>query len=539
MLSLASTVLGLLIEHGCSIKAEKCSFFFKRAKFLGHMIDATGVGVCRDKAETIKKMNPKTAKELKSFVHLCSYYRKFIRNFSAITAPLQALIARGSKWKGDYSEEESRAVRYLKDRLSSEPILSYPDFSQPFRVECDASTKGIGACLSQKVDGRTRVIQYISRTTRKSERNYSQYDLEALALTWSCAVFRPYVIGTKFEVVTDNKAVKEAFKSVHKSGRLARWALQLMEYDFTITHRAGKKSLHVDALSRQPLDDTSPFGCHSVENLYPRSKSLESLDTDSWLSSSLGYDQEGCHSLMTMINAVDAKALLDDKNKSSPPKLADDSLKTILYYQQRSIKVDNIKNLLSADLGSLTMSKQKWRAQFFVDEKGLVCRKFHGNNCVYVPPSLVREVLFFYHGLPLSGHVSGRKLFHMIRRNFWWEGMERHCTDWTASCIPCIKRKSNQPKRQGLPQTMSTGSPFYRVAIDHVVGLTCTENENTAIFTGIDVFTRWPFACPTRDTTAETSAKALWDLIVSVHGPPKTLLSDRRSYTTTLEADGH
>ena len=96
-----SHVLGLLIEHGCSIKAEKCSFFFKRAKFLGHMIDATGVGVCRDKAEAIKKMNPKTAKELKSFVHLCSYYRKFIRNFSAITAPLQALIARGSKIKDD------------------------------------------------------------------------------------------------------------------------------------------------------------------------------------------------------------------------------------------------------------------------------------------------------------------------------------------------------------------------------------------------------------------------------------------------------
>jgi len=105
--------------------------------------------------------------------------------------------------------------------------------------------------------------------------------------------------------------------------------------------------------------------------------------------------------------------------------------------------------------------------------------------------------------------------------------MDKHCAAWTSSCVPCIKRKSNQPKNQGLPQSMSTGAPFARVAMDHVVGLTCTDNGNTAILTAMDVFTRWPFAAPCPDTKAETTAKILWDLVISVHGPPKALLSDR------------
>ena len=305
-----------------------------------------------------------------------------------------------------------------------------------------------------------------------------------------------------------------------------RWALQLLEFDFEVIHRPGKKSLHVDALSRIPLQDTNPYQGDQVEGLYDKGRNIESLEKADWMNSSRDYDLPGCHSLMSLLprNVVTTAA-----TTTSAPKIAEDALETLKFYQRRSIKVSHIRELINTPEGDLSQSKKSYRAQFRIDHRDLVCRKYNGRDCIYVPPSLVREILYFYHGLPMSGHLGGKKLVDLIRRNFWWKNLDKHCTAWTSACEPCIKRKAPQPARQGLAQTMNTSSPFWRVAIDHVVGLTCSDRDNKDIFTAIDCFTRWAFAVPVRGVDAINTAEALWNEVVSVHGPMRHLLSDRGS----------
>jgi hypothetical protein len=149
-----------------------------------------------------------------------------------------------------WTAEHQKAFEGLKKVLSTEPLLIYPDFSQPFIIACDASTKAIGAVLSQIRDGADRPIAYCSRQLNQAESKYSTTELELLAFLFATKQFRCYIYGRKFTAYADNRALKWLLNLQDPSSRLTRWAMKLSEYDFTVEHRPGTQMRHADALSR-------------------------------------------------------------------------------------------------------------------------------------------------------------------------------------------------------------------------------------------------------------------------------------------------
>lgn len=192
---------------------------------------------------------PRTLKQVRSFVGLASWYRKFIHNFSKISAPLTQLLKKDQKWQ--WGPSQDAAFNSLKESLTSAPILSCPDFNRPFVVQVDASDQGLGASLTQTVEGRERVIAFASRLLSDSERKFTVTEIECLALVWAVRKFRPYLEGYKFTAITDHQALRWLMSLEKPSGRLARWTLELQQFDFNIQYRKGSLNKVADALSRQ------------------------------------------------------------------------------------------------------------------------------------------------------------------------------------------------------------------------------------------------------------------------------------------------
>ena len=173
---------------------------------------------------------------------MCSFYRKFIKNFSDKVKPLTVFINSRKKFEG-VTPEMQGAIDALKKELTSGPIMAHADFSLPFEIHSDASPHAIGATLVQLVDGQERVVMYISRSLKKHEASYHQYEKEMLAVIWSLAVFRPYTIGGEFKVVTDSKALTYICNTDTKNTRLTRWVLTLNAHRIKWAHRPGTQRL--------------------------------------------------------------------------------------------------------------------------------------------------------------------------------------------------------------------------------------------------------------------------------------------------------
>jgi hypothetical protein len=223
-----------------------------KVSFLGHIISAEGISPNPKKVEAVRGIKPPTTvTEVKSFLGMAGYYRKFIKKFSTIAEPITELTKLGVEFH--WSDECQKAFDHLKKALTTSPILAHPDFSKPFEIHTDASGVGIGAVLTQHQEGKERAIWYASRKLTTAESKWSTREVEALAILWACELFRPYIIERPFIVRTDHESLKWLM-TVQGQGRLARWALRLQEYEVKLEHRAGKKNANADELSRHPLE---------------------------------------------------------------------------------------------------------------------------------------------------------------------------------------------------------------------------------------------------------------------------------------------
>ena len=194
---------------------------------------------------------PSNAKELKQFLGLASYYRRFVRGFSTIASPLHRLAEKNKEaWM--WTDECDQAFNSLKHHLTSAPILRLPLFSQDFILDVDASGNGLGVVLSQEVDGHEQVVAYASRSLTKAEKRYCATRRELLALVWGVRHFRPYLFGRTFIARTDHNSLKWLRNFRDPEGQVARWLEILAEYDFKVIHRPGPQHTNTDALSRLP-----------------------------------------------------------------------------------------------------------------------------------------------------------------------------------------------------------------------------------------------------------------------------------------------
>ena len=240
-----------LRSAGLKVKPSKCHLFRRSVDYLGHIVSRQGVQTYPGKTESVTNWpSPNNVKELRQFLGLASYYRRFVKNFALIAAPLHRLTEKAKAWS--WTLECEQAFNVLKEKLTTAPILAFPQFDLEFTVDCDASSEGLGAVLSQNHDGKECVISYASRTLSKVERRYCATRKEMLALIWAIRQFRPYLYGKKFTVRTDHDALKWLCSFHEPEGQVARWLESLAEYDFTVQHRSGKQHVNADSLSRLP-----------------------------------------------------------------------------------------------------------------------------------------------------------------------------------------------------------------------------------------------------------------------------------------------
>ena len=243
------TIFERLDRANFRIQPDKCVFATDTVEYLRHICTPFGIRPDPKKIRAIEEYpTPKTIKEIRAIVGLAGYYRRHVQNFAELAKPLTNLTRKDVPF--EWTKEHQNAFEKLKRSLSTEQLLIYPDFTQPFIVACDASTKAIGAVLSQLKEGQERPVTYCSRRLNSAESKYSVTELELLAFLFAVKQFRSYLYGRKFVVHTDHRALKWLLNLQDPSSRLTRWAVKLSEYDYVIEHHPGTQMRHADALSR-------------------------------------------------------------------------------------------------------------------------------------------------------------------------------------------------------------------------------------------------------------------------------------------------
>ncbi|WVZ70841.1 hypothetical protein U9M48_019477 [Paspalum notatum var. saurae] len=239
-------VLQKLREHQLYAKLSKCEFWLDQVPFLGHIVSKGGIMVDPSKISSVMDWKvPEVVKEVRGFLGLAGYYRRFIESFSKIAKPMTSLLEKGVPFI--WSKERQAAFDELKKRLTTAPVLTLPDLTKSFTVYCDASKEGLGCVLMQE----GKVIAYASRQLRKHEVNYPTHDLELAAVVHALKIWRHYLFGNRCEIYTDHKSLKYIFTQNELNMRQRRWLELIKDYDLEIHYHLGKANVVADALSRK------------------------------------------------------------------------------------------------------------------------------------------------------------------------------------------------------------------------------------------------------------------------------------------------
>jgi hypothetical protein len=239
-------VLQKLRDNQLYAKYSKCEFWIDEVSFLGHIISNGGISVDPAKVKEIMAWSvPTTVTEIRSFLGLAGYYRRFIEGFSKIAKPMTSLLEKGREFKWDEKCQDS--FDQLKIRLMSPPVLVIPDLQKGFDIYCDACGQGLGCVLMQE----EHVIAYASRQLRKHELNYPTHDLELAVVVHALKIWRHYIRGTKCQVYTDHKSLKYIFTQKDLNLMQRRWLELIKDYDLEIHYHPRKANLVADALSQK------------------------------------------------------------------------------------------------------------------------------------------------------------------------------------------------------------------------------------------------------------------------------------------------
>jgi transposase InsO family protein len=475
-------IFGRVRETGLRFNLPKCEFVRSELLYLGHFV--TRAGIRPDPALISKISNfprPKSRSEVRSFLGLAGYYRRFIKGFSHIAAPLSDLTREGVKFQ--WTDEHDKIFVRLIKILSTQPVLAFPDFSKPFKLQTDASDVALGAVLAQNDDeGREHPVSYISRKLSGPEIKYDTREKEALAIVWACEVFRPYLIGRHFEVETDHRNLKWLM-TYQKPGRLSHWALKLQDFDFSIKYRPGKSNANADTLSRVVIKDDD-------DEIEP---------------------EPVCEVKVVVLPSSDE---LREKQESDPL-----MGRLLSYLRGTGDKTPEVCELLSG-IGCYSIA----------DSTGLLLyRRKDETPRVVVPASVRREIFRVFHDIPTAGHLGRNKTLKRMKERFYWRGMDEDVGAFIRGCLVCRMKKGSIPSHQGKLKLFSATHPFEMVCLDLLGPFPRTTDGNVYVAVFTDRFTRWIELVAIPDATAYTAAKALVDHIICRHGCPRALLTDRGS----------
>ncbi|XP_072164343.1 uncharacterized protein [Diadema setosum] len=244
-LDVLEEVLHRLRHANLTAKPNKCFVGFNTIEFLGHQVSRGCVRPTLDKVESIVSApRPETKKQLRSFIGLAGYYRKFVPNFSATAVPLTDRTKKGEPNKVKWEKEQEQAFRSLKAALANAPILQLPDVTKPFILRTDASDNGVGAVLLQETEGEKFPVAYASKKLLPRERVYSTIEKECLAVVWAVQKFEPYLYGREFVLEVDHEPLRAMRKGKVANARVLRWSLALQPYQYRVEAIKGKENCY-------------------------------------------------------------------------------------------------------------------------------------------------------------------------------------------------------------------------------------------------------------------------------------------------------
>ncbi|GJZ11838.1 putative reverse transcriptase domain-containing protein [Tanacetum coccineum] len=383
-------ILELLKKEELYAKFSKCEFWIPKVQFLGHVIDSEGIHVDPAKIESIKDWtSPKSPTEIRQFLGLAGYYRRFIEGFSKIAKPMTKLTQK--KVKFEWGDKQEAAFQLLKQKLCSAPILALPEGSEDFIAYCDASKKGLGAVLMQ----REKVISYASRQLKIHEKNYTTHDLELGAVVFALKIWRHYLYGTKCTVFTDHKSLQHILDQKELNMRQRRWLELLSDYNCDIRYHPRKANVVADALSRKEREPP-----------------------------------------------LRVRALVMTISLDLP--------KQILNAQTEARKPENIKN---EDVGGMLVENAKNPEAIRTEKlepraDGTLC--LNGRSWLPCYGNLRTVIMHESHKSKYSIHPGSDKMYQDMKKLYWWPNMKADIATYVSKCLTCAKVKAEHQRPSGL-----------------------------------------------------------------------------------------
>ena len=388
--------------------------------YLGHVITSEGLSPNPARIEAVQAFPvPTDIKELRQFLGLASYYRRFIPVFARVAAPLHALTRKSAAFK--WTSSCQTAFDQLRNKLVAIPVLAYPDFGRDFILETNASIKGLGTVLSQtQEDGKVHPIAYASRALSPTERNYAITELETLAVVWAVTYFRYYLYGHNVKIFTDHTAVKAVLGAPQPNGKHARWWSKVFGSGIKavlIVYHSGKENTNADTLSYQPYLDAPSQGIAESEVQVAAVRDGPSVP----LTGGELLEQEP-PLLEPEVSQLDSYAVEQRIDPSLLP--------LIEYLTERNLPEDpqESRSVASKAVNFTIIDDVLYR----VDPKQPNPRQ------VVVPAHLQKGVLEQYHGGKMAGRFFGLRLFKAVVRTWWWEGLYKDAVAVAKSCPQCV-----------------------------------------------------------------------------------------------------
>lgn len=487
-----------------TLNRKKCELMMKSVTYLGHIITPDGILPDPAKVKSIEAFQtPRNITEARSFIGMCNFFRRYIRDFSTIAKPIHETIK--SKQVFEWTEAAQQAMDTLKVKLTSPPLLVHYDQNGQPIVRCDASGFGLGAVLMQKSSepSKNGVVAYTSRTLSQSERNYATTHKECLAVIHAVKQWRHYLYGKHFLIITDHHALCWLMKTKDHNAQLTRWSLILQEYDFTIQHESGRIHNDADCLSRNPLPAT---GGHEDESNVP-----------TWPICGLRQQRRA-----EKLKAKHQDIIMPTFDVAKEQRSDD-------YYL-------NIMKILEDP-----NSKRKDRRRFkhFIIKDGQLYRRSKQHKDRYllaIPKSMVEYILKEAHDAPVSGHFGVKRTYETIRTRFYWRTIDQDVKRYVKSCDKCQKKKADSRPREGLMMPMPIPArPFEIVGIDLMGPLPLSTGKKSHVLVITDYLTKYVIASTMRKTTSQRIAEHLKQLLFFKHGVPKTIITDNGANLTSYE----
>lgn len=477
-------IFSALNVHNLKVQMSKCKFLAKETQFLGHIVTQNGLKPNRSKIEAIINVPiPRTVKQIKSFLGLTGYYRKFIKNYSFVAGPMIKYLKKGVRINVNdplYIESFEK----LKRIITNPPLLIYPDFNKKFVLTTDASNTALGAVLSQE----NKPVCYASRTLNNHEKNYSTIERELLAIVWAVKYFRPYLYGIKFSVHTDHQPLKWLASLKEPNSRLSRWKISLSEYEFDIEYIKGKENNVADFLSRIELE--------TKENIYIDIKSLFEISEEIETVHSQQEDDAttNFHISDTIVNKYRTQIRIL-KSKIVEQETLYGKYK-IIYVSENDLQNDHYLN----DLFRRTLRKGKVgvyseladNLYYIIQEK---LTSLFGNDknlnftkCTKLAFDLPNEEEIYKligHIHDASNHRGILENFEEVKNSYFYPNLIKYINRFINSCQICNENKYDRhPYRKFFNHTITPDKP------NMIVHMDIFQIHKTCFLTTIDRFTK-------------------------------------------------